>query len=270
MTPGEGAEELADRTHWAGEPLHVWEALWGVPKFEAWTAVPSTNDRARSLARAGAPAWTVVVADTQTAGRGRSGAAWLSSPGAGLWVSVLLRPRSAATSGSIPLLTGVALARALETEADASGAELTVGLKWPNDLHVEGRKVAGILCETVENAVVIGVGLNLRRPAGGYPGDLADRAGALETLTGTAWSDARVLGRFLSEARRLWEPVPARFEGRVAEAWSTRDILRGRRLKVDGVDGVALGIQSDGALRVEVDGVPRPVRSGHVEWWDPS
>ena len=265
MTDRGGAGETPDRTHWSGEPLAVWEALWGVPVLEVWSSLPSTNDRARQLARAGGAPWTVVVAEHQTAGRGRAGARWVSEPAAGLWVSLVIVPRSAAHAGLLPLLAGVALARAVEGPGGPSAVRL--GLKWPNDLWLQGHKVAGILCEAVGDRVVVGMGLNLRDPEEGFPPEIAPRAGSLEGLTGDSWSPASVLGRWLREFRDLSDPGPMRFEGRVADFWSERDILRGRRLRVGAVEGVASGVGTDGALSLaRDDGVVTVVRAGHVEW----
>ena len=259
-----------DRTHWQGEPVSVWERLLGIPRLEVWSSLPSTNDRGRALVREGAPPWTVVVAEAQSAGRGRAGSVWQSTAGAGLWISVVLRPRTPAHAGLLPLLTGVALARALEAEDTAApDSGLRVGLKWPNDVWLDGRKVAGILCESVREAVVAGVGVNVREPAGGYAPEHASKAGALEALTSRAWSEARILEGLLREWRALWDAAPLRFEGRVADYWSARDILRGRLLRVGAVEGVARGLTPQGALVLETpDGERTSVTAGHVEWRD--
>ncbi|NNK61591.1 MAG: biotin--[acetyl-CoA-carboxylase] ligase [Gemmatimonadetes bacterium] len=269
MTGRGGAGELPDRTHWAGEPLAVWEALWGIPALEAWSTLPSTNDRARHLARSGGAPWSVVVADHQTAGRGRAGTRWVSEPAVGLWVSVVIVPRSPAHAGLLPLLAGTALVRGVEAVGPHPGVRL--GLKWPNDVWLDGRKVAGILCEAVGDRVVVGMGLNLRDPAGGFPPDLTARAGSLEGLTERPWSPAAVLGRWLKEFRELSDPGPMRFEGRVADFWSERDILHGRRVRVGALEGVAVGVRADGALTLaRDDGSVAEVRAGHVEWLDES
>lgn len=252
-------------THWEGEPVSVREAVWGVPRVEAWASLSSTNDRGRELALDGTPAWTVVIAEHQSAGRGRAGRSWQSGRGAGLWTSLVLRPRSPAQGALLPLLTGIALARALEADPGAGGA--TVGLKWPNDVWLRGRKVAGVLCEAAEGAVVVGVGVNLRPPPGGYHSEHRGRAGDLEGVTGRPWSASRLLAGLLRELRRLQDPPVLRFDGPVARAWSRRDILRGRTVRVGDVVGRAAGVAPDGALRVErPDGSVTHVRAGHVDW----
>ncbi len=257
-----GGDDEVLETHWQGEPLAVWESLWGIPHFEAWTGLDSTNDRARALLRESAPDWSVVVAGVQRRGRGRSGRSWQSAAGAGLWASFVVRPRAASQSALAPLLTGLALARAIEDAGDGR-----VGLKWPNDVLWSGRKIAGILCEATTAGIVIGVGINLREPPGGFDRAHAARAGALEPVTGRRWSEAALLGAILRQLRALWEPPVLRFDGEAAEAWARRDVLADQVVRVGAVAGRARGLTPDGALRVETpEGDIVPVRAGHVEW----
>lgn len=260
MSPAASAQP--DLSHWQGEPVGVWEALWGVPRFEVWSQLGSTNDRARDLARTGAPPWTVVVALRQTEGRGRAGRVWQSERGAGLWVSFVLRPRARAQGQLLPLLAGLALARAIEAPASDAAT-----LKWPNDVWVSGRKVAGILCETAGDDIVVGLGVNLRSPEGGFAEAHASRAGTLEGTTGRNWSESWVLGRIIRELRSLWQPPRLRFEEDLVAEWRERDLLEGRRVRVGTVVGRARGLTGDGALRIETPaGDFVPVRAGHVEW----
>ena len=277
-------ESDPDLTHWQGEPVGVWEALWGVPRFEAWSELGSTNDRARDLALEGAAPWTTVVARYQHQGRGRSGRNWQSEQGAGLWVSFLLQSRAQAQTHLVPLLAGIALARTLEAapglvERPGSAplhSDATVGepmghaaLKWPNDVWWSGRKISGILCESVGRRIVVGVGINLRVPDGGFAAAHAPTAGALEDLSGRSWSESWLLGRLIRELRGVWEPPRLRLEADLLAAWDARDLLRDRRVRVGGVAGRARGVSSDGALNVETEaGEVIPVRAGHVEWGD--
>ena len=137
--------------------------------------VGSTQDEALRWAKKGAPEGALVVAEEQTAGRGRRGRPWLSPGGRSLYVSVVLRPRlSPAEASVLATAAGLAVAEAVE-----SVHHLPTGLKWPNDVVVDGRKIAGILVEAtvgVEFVAVVGVGVNVSWPCGGFPAELAPRA----------------------------------------------------------------------------------------------
>ncbi|HSM61951.1 MAG TPA: biotin--[acetyl-CoA-carboxylase] ligase [Longimicrobiales bacterium] len=234
--------------HWEGEPVRVWASLWGIPLLEAHEVLDSTNDRARRLAAEGALPFTVVLAEEQTRGRGRSGAVWHSPPGAGLWMSVLLPAPAGPETPHLPLLVGLAAARACETALP----EVRIGVKWPNDLEVAGRKVGGILCERVPTGVVAGIGLNVRVPPGGFPDELAGRATALETPGGTRVRRSALAGALLGELRALCHTPGARLRPELLEELAGRDVLLGRRVDTrQAGEGRALGIAGDGALVLE-------------------
>jgi BirA family transcriptional regulator, biotin operon repressor / biotin---[acetyl-CoA-carboxylase] ligase len=196
----------------------------------------STNDRARKLATAGAPHGTLVTTDHQVAGRGRQGRTWASPPRRALLMSLVLREVT-------PLLTiaaGVAV-------ADAVGAGASI--KWPNDVLLDGRKVAGILAEARprEGWAVLGIGVNVALRPDDFPPGLRDRAGTL----GRAPEDVpAVLAVVLAALeRRLAQPAE-----RLLDAWRARDALAGRVVTWDGGRGTADGIDGDGRLRVRLDG----------------
>jgi BirA family transcriptional regulator, biotin operon repressor / biotin---[acetyl-CoA-carboxylase] ligase len=154
-------------------------SLWTDVRFVAETG--STNDDVAALARAGAPAGLVVVAGLQTAGRGRLDRHWTSPAGSGLTFSVLLRPTSVSVDrwGWLPLLTGVAVASAVR---EAAGIDAV--LKWPNDVLVDGRKLAGILVQRVDpDAAVVGVGLNMTAPAEELPAGATSLVGHGAAIT---------------------------------------------------------------------------------------
>jgi len=169
-------------------------------------SLASTNDRALEWARAGAPHGAVVVADEQTRGRGRHGRAWHSAHGQGVWASVVLRPaRPAGELGQLPLVVGLALGEALGRDLELRG----VSLRWPNDVDVRGRKVAGVLCERCGGsepaAVVAGVGINVGR--GAVPPELAAAATSLAAEGLAAAREAvlaALLGR-LEQRLEAWE-----------------------------------------------------------------
>ena len=232
-----------------------------------YESVASTNDVARSLADGGAPEGCVVVGETQSAGRGRLGRSWESPAGAGLYVSTILRPDASV----VPLVTiaaGVALARGIET---ATG--LRADLKWPNDLCLGGRKVAGILAEGTPRYVVLGFGINVIPAA--YPPEVASRATSLEAERGQAVDRGALLVECLSALSAQYSNLRSGNESLVLDEWRTRaasTLLRRVRWKgADGADeaaveGTAEDIDRAGALLVRThDGVIRVI-SGEVTW----
>ena len=249
---------------WQGRSPESWGAELGVPLLELHDELPSTSDRLRELAQRGTPAFTVVVAGTQSQGRGRMGREWHSPPGSGLWMSVLVRDVPERFSGILPLAVGVAVARALERMTADS-----VALKWPNDILIGDRKVAGILCETVGEpgeGVIVGIGVNLRTPEGGLPPELAPGVAFLEGVSGLPVAEPAVARLLLGELGRWVRPVPERLEGRLLAEWEARDCLRGRLVILDGgASGTARGLRADGALVVTLaDGREVDVRAGGV------
>lgn len=200
---------------------------------------PSTSDRARELALAGAPHGTLVTAAEQTAGRGRQGRAWSAPAGRALLCSLVLRdpPRL------LPLAAGVAVAEAL-------GGETLV--KWPNDVLLEGRKVAGILAEgrPQEGWAVLGIGVNVAVRAEDLAPEVRTRAGGLG-LGPEAVEEvlATVLGAL---ERRL-----AASEAEVLDAFTSRDALAGRAISWSGGSGTAAGVDGEGRLVVLLPGGDR-------------
>ena len=245
---------------WEGDAPAAWEARWRVPELEIHDLLSSTNDRARELAEAGAEPFTVVIAEGQSAGRGRKGRRWESPAGSGLWMSVIAPPCEVAARPLVPLRVGVASCRAVESVA----LGVRAGLKWPNDVLVDGRKVSGILCEAVGATVVIGIGVNVR--AGALSPRLADIAVALEEAFGAPVDRAVLAGRLLDELRELLAPASLGLDGEVAREVEARDVLRDRAVTAaTGERGVARGIGRDGALQVEVGpGEIRRVMAGGV------
>ncbi|MGK3964727.1 biotin--[acetyl-CoA-carboxylase] ligase [Sorangium sp. So ce118] len=237
----------------------------------------STNDDARSAAAAGAPHGAAFLADAQTQGRGRGGRSWHSPPGENLYLSVVLRPGLPASSvAPIALVMGLAVASVVERRlasaarrgAPGEGSAAEVRLKWPNDVLVGGRKLAGILVEAqlrgdAVSSVIVGVGLNVH--ASTFPPELAARATSL-ALLGIDDVPRELLAAELLQALG---DAAARFEaGRLApfaEDLARLDWLRGRRVDVAGVTGVAAGIDPEGHLLIHgADGVLRAVAAGEV------
>jgi BirA family biotin operon repressor/biotin-[acetyl-CoA-carboxylase] ligase len=213
--------------------------------------LPSTSDRVRERAREGAPEWTTALADEQFAGRGRQGARWVS-PRGNLFVSTLLRPRSDAPLGVLPLLAGVAVRDALLP----FGVETV--LKWPNDVLVGDRKIGGILTEASWSegsldGVVVGIGVNVSLRGAEMPDEIASRTTSLWIETQRLAKVEAVAAEVLL-ALRLWYHALAR-EGAeaVVDAWRKRAVAWwGRGVEVRSGDevvrGVATGVEPSGAL----------------------
>lgn len=238
---------MALLTHWDGEPVQVWADLWKSPLVEAHDALGSTNDRARELAQAGAEPYTVVLAEEQTAGRGRTGGSWHSPAGSGLWISTLV-PVEERLPTHLPLVVGLAAAAAMEEVC----AGVRVGLKWPNDVEIHGRKAGGILCERAHGPVVVGIGLNVSQKPGDFPRELADRAVSLETAGGCRVSVGALATALLRQLRGRLPvadgPLAADAHGELA----ARDVLRDRRVETQQAgEGIARGIDLLGALVIE-------------------
>lgn len=237
--------------------------------------VGSTNDLALALAEAGRAEGTSVLADQQHKGRGRRGHTWHSPPGAGLYLSVIVRPRVVdASVALVTLAAGIAMA-----EAVTRTTALPVELKWPNDLVIgrPWRKLGGVLTEASIHGgklegIVIGIGLNLQ-PAS-YPPELSDRATSLETELGRPVSRGDVLVALLQHLQQAMRLLESRNDGAVASAW--------RRFGRRSIDGAIVRWVSDGrekrgrtrdvddagALIVEVDGVQERVVAGELVWED--
>ena len=230
----------------------------------------STNDDARLLAEDGALHGSVVLAEHQQGGRGRLSRTWHSPFGANLLFSVILRPGAV---GLVPgLLTagaGVAVARAV------SGlCGVPARIKWPNDVLVSGRKLAGILAEAggegAIDYVVLGIGLNVNLSAEAMPADLKEIASSLYIESGRRWSRAAVYVRVLEELEEVLALIDQGRRNELFEAWSSLCEAFGKRVRADTpggvIEGIVAGIGDDGALLVRdlATGLVREVVAGDV------
>jgi len=215
----------------------------GTPRLHL-RATGSTNDRARDLAAAGAPHGTLVTAAEQSAGRGRQGRRWSAPAGRALLASLVLRE----PPELLPLLAAVAVADAVAAALPERAGD-AVAIKWPNDVLLDGRKVAGILAEgrPQEHWAVLGIGLNVAVDLADLPEELL----ATATTMGRAPQDVEpVLATLLTTLERRLEDSPAA----VLAAWEARDALRDRAVAWAGGHGVAAGIDGAGRLVVELPG----------------
>jgi BirA family biotin operon repressor/biotin-[acetyl-CoA-carboxylase] ligase len=241
------------------------------PTILRYDSLPSTNTEAASQAVRGAAEGLCVVAREQTRGRGRQERVWASPPGAGLYFSIVLRPRLRLEAW--PLIT---LSAALAVQdALREACALETDIKWPNDILSEGRKLCGILAETVETkqgrACILGIGINLSERA--YPPELGAHATSVEGATGTAADRERVLAALCQQLARRYAQLhaPADSQSEIIRDWSANSsYAEGRRVRVHTATGVfagtTRGLEPDGALRVETaTGKIEVVRAGDVQ-----
>jgi BirA family transcriptional regulator, biotin operon repressor / biotin---[acetyl-CoA-carboxylase] ligase len=204
------------------------------------------------------PEGALVVADHQTAGRGRLGRTWEAPPGTAILCSLLLKPPPERHAPELSLVAGVAVADMLER---ATG--LSVQIKWPNDVMLRRRKVAGCLAEGRDGAVVLGIGVNVNQTSE----ELPEGAGSLRTLTGREWGREELLASLLEDIGHRYAEWRAGGLDAVYEGLAPRDFLRGRRVSVNGTSGVASKIDRDGRLEIEVGHGERvTVESGEVSY----
>jgi BirA family biotin operon repressor/biotin-[acetyl-CoA-carboxylase] ligase len=274
--------DLADAMARSGPDL----GAFGTPLFY-FPAIGSTNDEACRLAASGAVEGTTVVAEAQTAGRGRLGRTWFSPPEAGLYLSVVMRPDQRVTTPRDParaagqaaaplplpaqltLMAGVAVCEAVR---DTTG--LPAQIKWPNDLVCGHRKLAGILAEAGSSAgdsafVVLGIGINIRRVD--YPRDIAARATSIEEELGRPIDRGALFARTLANLAGCRRDLR---EGRVGDVLARWRALapssvgaRVEWLTADGSRrGVTAGLDRDGALLVRAGDHVERVVAGEIRW----
>jgi BirA family biotin operon repressor/biotin-[acetyl-CoA-carboxylase] ligase len=226
-------------------------------------SVESTNDEVRSLAKDGAADGLIILANRQTAGRGRRGAAWFSPEGESLAFSVLIRPQEPkALWPRLALAAGVAVAEAIENFG------VQAGIKWPNDVWIGQRKVAGILVEAGPDFAVVGVGLNVNTVD--FPPEVSKIATSLRIETLREWPRAEVLAAFVHRFAIRREQIGDGFE-RLINAVSERCILTGRNvslLTASGLrQGVVEGIAASGELLLRTPaGLERLIQADEIRF----
>jgi BirA family biotin operon repressor/biotin-[acetyl-CoA-carboxylase] ligase len=232
-----------------------------------FSEVSSTNDELKKIA-AQEPEGTLILAEVQVGGRGRMARKW-HSPFGGLWVSLSLKPKMAPSEApKLTLMTAVAVTKAIR---EFTG--LNAVIKWPNDVLVAGRKVAGILTEMAAEAdridyLVFGIGINLNLKLADLPVSLRKEAGSLMAEYGAPIPRADFLAYLLKVLEDEYEYLLESGFGKLLQEWREYDGTRGRRVQIETpegkIEGVAQGIDDEGSLIVEVDGERRRVRSGSV------
>jgi len=239
------------------------------PKVLRFESLPSTNTELARLASEGAAEGLAILADEQTAGRGRLQRAWSSPKGAGLYFSLLLRP--AIPQDQWPLITFVAALAVGDALREGAGVETDI--KWPNDLLSGERKICGILAEAIDTplgrSVILGIGINLTQRA--FPEELADVATSVAEASGRQPDRETILAALLRALSRWYSLLhePAGRE-KIVAAWTSRSsYAKGRLVQVSNGDevwqGTTCGIEDDGALRLDTaGGEVKLIRAGDV------
>jgi BirA family biotin operon repressor/biotin-[acetyl-CoA-carboxylase] ligase len=231
----------------------------------------STNDILKDLAQQGAPEGTVVVAEHQTQGRGRHGRTFASPAGVGIYVSILLRPQ--VDTRRLPQLTLMSAVATAEALIDYSA--LPVHLKWPNDVEIHRKKVAGILCEAVLHpaaspVVIIGIGINVNTAIEHFPAELHPHVTSLALAAGHPWARLPLLARLLAHLERLYQASQQGASTSIRQRWlHYGGQMIGRQVRFAHVPSVGVGtvvdLDEDGALLVQdAAGVRHRLVAGEV------
>jgi BirA family biotin operon repressor/biotin-[acetyl-CoA-carboxylase] ligase len=215
----------------------------------------STNDAMEKFAREGVKEGVVIFAEAQSRGRGRLGRKWVSTPGKGLWFSVLLRPNLRPQSATqVTAATAVALSNAIRQQT-----HLDPDIKWPNDIQLHGRKVAGILTELSAELdhikyVIIGIGLNINHTPDDFPLDIRRTATSLSQETGAVQDRAELAVSILTELDREYDRIKRQQFAAIVEEYEQQCVTVGQRVAIHigdrTVQGLAESLDSEGALLV--------------------
>ncbi|GAC42068.1 biotin--[acetyl-CoA-carboxylase] ligase [Paenibacillus popilliae] len=222
-------------------------------RFRILEKTDSTQNEAAAWAQEGVPEGAVVLAEEQTSGRGRQGHVWHSPAGKGVWMSIVLRPRiSLPYTPHLTLLAAVALSRAMKKLTSAP-----LGIKWPNDIFVDGKKVAGILLESAAEGerllyVIAGIGVSVNLDNGDFPEELQKKATSLKIVTGRDVDRASLVAACLQELEQMYRLYEEQGFAPIRTLWEAQSMTLGRQVTIDTpqgpLEGVAKGLDESGAL----------------------
>ncbi len=256
------------------DKLYPWEVAQGLETrffgrtIEYYDELPSTNQRAKEL-MASCPEGTVVLAESQIAGRGRLGRKWFSPPGTGIWMSLILKPQLPPTQLSkLTLVAAVALSQAIYDQLNVRPL-----VKWPNDLYWNGRKLSGILTELAGEmgrleSVILGVGLNVNQKPADFPAEIREQAASLWMIKERPVDRKALLRHYLEVLEaEYFQALNNGFDG-VLEYCRQYSYTLGRHVTVTNgaqtFSGTAVAIDGDGGLIIDQDGQHRKVIAGDV------
>jgi BirA family biotin operon repressor/biotin-[acetyl-CoA-carboxylase] ligase len=221
---------------------------------------PECESTQQLLLGSGLPEGAVAVTEHQTAGRGRLGRSWEAPSATSILASILLQPPAERSLPELSLVVAVATAEAVEL---ATG--LAAQVKWPNDVMLNRRKVAGILSEVSDGTVVVGIGMNVNQTRDELPPKSTVEPGSLRSLTGSSYDRAPLLGSLLARLERAYDLWRGEGLDGVYGDLGARDFLRGRRVTVNGEQGTVVQIARDGRLEIDLGAHEiRAIESGEV------
>ncbi|MGB3260826.1 biotin--[acetyl-CoA-carboxylase] ligase [Paenisporosarcina sp.] len=219
---------------------------------------PSTQPIAHQMAQSGAPDGSIVVCEEQTAGKGRMARVWTSTQGKGIWMSVIIRPEIPPTKApQFTLVAAVAVTRAIEDIADVRAE-----IKWPNDLLINGKKCTGILTELQADmdrvhAIILGIGVNVNQQLTDFPDEIQSIATSIQMVTGKIVDRAKLVARILHHLEIYTDLYVMHGFEPLKILWESYSCTLGKRIKAimihQQIEGLALGITSDGILQVKTD-----------------
>ena len=251
---------------------HLQTRIMGRPKIVYLKETDSTNLLAKSLASQGAAEGTLILAETQTAGRGRMSRTWFSPPEQNIYASIILRPPIIPSQApQITLMTAVAAAKTLK-----NNAQLNARIKWPNDILIHGKKIAGILTEIstdmdMINYVIVGLGMNINTAESDLPPEIKDIATSVLIQNDRPFSRVKLLCAFLKNFEIAYEQLTKEGFTPVMDQWRQMSDIIGRKVLVDVINskfkGVVESVDHDGVLNIKDDqGQMKRVFSGDVTY----
>lgn len=254
---GEAVSRLLESSVF-GQTVHIYET------------VESTQNLARAAAEEGAAEGTIFIAEQQLSGRGRMGRGWVSPRGKGIWMSMVLRPSVPIHfAPQLTLLTAVALCRSLKRIT-----ALPIGIKWPNDLLIAGKKISGILLESAAEDerlryVIAGIGISVNLEEADYPAELLEKATSLRISSGQKWAREEIIADFLKEWEQLYFLYHDQGFSPIITLWEALSVSLGKPARLitpqGDIVGVPIGLDESGAIRIELgDGSVRSVFSAEM------
>lgn len=261
---------IPDRVNEANISKYLTTKVYG-KRIEYIETCDSTQHIAHDEARDGVPDGTVIIAEEQTAGKGRMSRQWASAARKGIWMSLIMRPELPPQQApQITLVAAVAVTRAIH---DVTG--LTPHIKWPNDILLDGKKVTGILTELQSDpdrvkAIILGIGINVNQTTEDFPDELEDIATSLKIASGKTINRAQLIAKTLQYLEQYTEMYVTNGFKPIKLLWESYSNVTGRRIRAimlnETIEGIAHGISEDGRLEVKLDdGTIRGIYSADVK-----